>query len=129
MSGDREAAAKAAAKAALEAAKAEKRRDARRLPLELGGGRYTKWRNRVVDTERHVLKELGFTMLLQIHDELLFEVEKDKAPALRALVREAMQEAHPLRVPLLVQVKQGDSWGTLETVEEVEMAASQVAAA
>ena len=78
MSGDREAAAKAAAKAALEAAKAEKRRDARRLPLELGGGRYTKWRNRVVDTERHVLKELGFgfyQMMEHPHKFLLYYIK------------------------------------------------------
>mgnify|MGYP003315664144 CR=1 FL=1 len=63
---------------ALEAAKAEKRRDARRLPLELGGGRYTKWRNRVVDTERHVLKELGFgfyQMMEHPHKFLLYYIK------------------------------------------------------
>ena len=46
---------------------------------------------------------------------------------LQRLVRHAMQEAHgmELRVPLLVQIKVGPSWGELQKVEEVEVQASQ----
>ena len=64
-------------------------------------------------------------LLLQIHDELLFEVEEAHASELQAIVRAAMQEAtwaggEPLLVPLRVSLKQGRSWGTLKLVEEVE---------
>lgn len=66
-------------------------------------------------------------LLLQIHDELLFEVEEGRAEQLQAIVRAAMQEAtlvegKPLRVPLKVALKHGRSWGTLKLVEEVESA-------
>ena len=62
-------------------------------------------------------------LLLQIHDELLFEVAAEHAPALRTRVRRVMQgvrthDGAPLRVPLRVQLKQGSSWGELKVVED-----------
>ena len=60
-------------------------------------------------------------LLLQVHDELVFEVVEARAPRLRALVREAMEGAAPgamTRVPLLVKVKQGPTWGNLVEVPE-----------
>ena len=64
-------------------------------------------------------------LLLQIHDELIFEVDEAHAAALRRLVRDAMVEAQPLRVPLQVGLKQGASWGELSVVEEFVSQASQ----
>ena len=49
-------------------------------------------------------------MLLQVHDELVFEVAPGEAEALEALVRKAMGGAADLRVPLDVQVGLGRSW-------------------
>ena len=49
-------------------------------------------------------------MLLQVHDELLFEVPEGEVEEVRALVREAMESVHPLRVPLLVDQKLGGDW-------------------
>ena len=49
-------------------------------------------------------------MLLQIHDELLFEAPPAEVDAVRALVREEMENVHPLDVPLVVDVGVGDSW-------------------
>ena len=74
----------------------------------------------------HSSKHAG-RLLLQIHDELIFEVESGRVEELQRLVRHAMQEAHgmELRVPLLVQIKVGPSWGELQKVEEVEVQASQ----
>ena len=43
-------------------------------------------------------------MLLQVHDELLFEVADGERDALEALVREQMGSAYPLDVPLEVSV-------------------------
>ena len=49
-------------------------------------------------------------MLLQVHDELLFEVAPGERDALEALVREKMGSAFPLDVPLEVSVGYGRSW-------------------
>jgi DNA polymerase-1 len=49
-------------------------------------------------------------MLLQVHDELLFEVPRDEVEPLAAMVRETMEGALPLDVPLTVDVKVGDDW-------------------
>ncbi len=49
-------------------------------------------------------------MLLQIHDELLFEAPPEEVDAVCALVREEMENVHPLDVPLVVDVGVGDSW-------------------
>ncbi|MBN8727140.1 MAG: DNA polymerase I [Xanthomonadales bacterium] len=49
-------------------------------------------------------------MLLQVHDELVFEVRADQVDAISAGIRERMQAAADLRVPLLVEVGAGDNW-------------------
>jgi DNA polymerase-1 len=49
-------------------------------------------------------------MLLQIHDELVFEVPDDEVGALAELVREAMTTALDLKVPLKVDVAAGPNW-------------------
>ena len=49
-------------------------------------------------------------MLLQVHDELLFEVPEGELGALEALVVEVMESALELSVPLKVDVKSGADW-------------------
>ena len=58
------------------------------------------------------LRESALTsrMLLQVHDELVFEVAAGEAEALEALVREQMGSAAELTVPLDVSVGTGASW-------------------
>ncbi len=53
---------------------------------------------------------LASRMLLQVHDELLFEVADGEHDQLEALVREKMGGAYPLDVPLEVSVGYGRSW-------------------
>ena len=53
---------------------------------------------------------LGSRMLLQVHDELVFEVAPGERDALDALVREQMGSAADLLVPLDVSVGTGSSW-------------------
>ncbi|TNF32090.1 MAG: DNA polymerase I [Deltaproteobacteria bacterium] len=50
-------------------------------------------------------------MLLQIHDELVFEAPDDEVDAACALVRDAMEHATKLAVPLIVDIGVGASWG------------------
>ena len=49
-------------------------------------------------------------MLLQVHDELVFDVFRPEMDALTDLVREHMQQAYTLAVPLVVDVGQGVNW-------------------
>jgi len=49
-------------------------------------------------------------MLLQVHDELVFELPTDEVDRLAAIVREHMENVHPLEVPLIVDIGTGASW-------------------
>ena len=49
-------------------------------------------------------------MLLQVHDELVFEVPNDEMDAVTELVRVEMEHAADLSVPLVVDVGVGDNW-------------------
>lgn len=55
-------------------------------------------------------RKLTSRLLLQVHDELIFEVSKGEEEVLTAVVREAMGSAYPLKAPLEVSVGIGKSW-------------------
>lgn len=52
-------------------------------------------------------------MLLQVHDELIFEVPPDEIEAMQSMVLELMPSAMKLEVPLKVEMKLGPTWGDL----------------
>jgi DNA polymerase I len=51
--------------------------------------------------------------LLQVHDELLLEVPRDELDTLVPILRETMEGALPLDVPLTVDIKVGDDWESM----------------
>jgi DNA polymerase-1 len=53
-------------------------------------------------------------MILQVHDELIFEVPERELRETGAWVRERMEGAFPLRAPLVVDLKAGKNWGEME---------------
>ncbi|MCC5832567.1 MAG: DNA polymerase I [Chlamydiales bacterium] len=55
-------------------------------------------------------KEMEGYMILQIHDELIFEVPDHEIDELRSLVREAMEGVFSLKVPLIVDLAVGKNW-------------------
>ncbi len=63
---------------------------------------------------QQAMKKEGFRskMILQVHDELIFDAYKDEADALRALVLENMQAALPLpnQVPVIAEAGMGNNW-------------------
>lgn len=61
-------------------------------------------------------RKLKAKMLLQIHDELVFEAPKEEIPLLTKLVPEIMDSAVKLDVPLKVDSKVGDTWYDLEKI-------------
>ena len=59
-------------------------------------------------------RHLKSQMLLQVHDELLFEVPEEELEEMSQLVREVMSTALELSVPLKVDIKSGHNWGELK---------------
>ena len=59
-------------------------------------------------------RELKSRMTLQVHDELVFEVPENEVDTMRSLVREHMERAHELAVPLQVDMGVGPNWRDLE---------------
>jgi DNA polymerase-1 len=49
-------------------------------------------------------------MILQVHDELVFDVPKDELSRIQPLVKETMEQAVELQVPLVVDVSTGNNW-------------------
>ncbi len=55
-------------------------------------------------------KKMESLMIMQVHDELVFDALELEVPALESLVRNEMEQAYVLKVPLKVDVFCGDSW-------------------
>jgi DNA polymerase I len=53
-------------------------------------------------------------MTLQVHDELVFEVPESEVDLVKPLVREHMEKAYSLAVPLLVEIGVGPNWRDME---------------
>jgi len=49
-------------------------------------------------------------MLLQVHDELVFDVPKEEIEALQTMVKKEMESAFKLEVPLVVDIGIGANW-------------------
>ncbi|MFH0771838.1 MAG: DNA polymerase I [Candidatus Omnitrophota bacterium] len=58
-------------------------------------------------------KKLKSAMILQVHDELVFEIPESELETMRKIVKREMEEVVSLRVPVKVQIKVGKNW--LET--------------
>jgi DNA polymerase-1 len=55
-------------------------------------------------------ENLRSKMLLQVHDELVFDVYKEEQLLVEPLVEQCMKEALPLTVPMVVEVGSGNNW-------------------
>lgn len=62
-----------------------------------------------VDKQLHKLGKIGY-MILQIHDELIFEVPDFELIDMEQIVRRAMEKVVQLKVPLLVDISIGKNW-------------------
>jgi len=78
-----------------------------------------------------VLRAGGFRsrLLLSVHDELLLETPRDEVDRVLPLLRETMEGALPLSVPLTVQAKVGDSWEGMTPVSRRDAALAEAGAA
>jgi DNA polymerase-1 len=55
-------------------------------------------------------KKMKSKMLLQVHDELVFDAHKNEVEALKKLITERMENAFELRVKLKVDIGWGTNW-------------------
>ncbi|UYV70406.1 POLQ [Cordylochernes scorpioides] len=60
---------------------------------------------------------LHANLVLQLHDELLWEVSQEISQHLTAALRRAMENALPLTVHLPVNLRLGPSWGQLRKIQ------------
>jgi DNA polymerase-1 len=65
-------------------------------------------------------RELRSRMLLQVHDELVFETDEEELPELATAVKATMEEALPLDVPLTVDLKVGTNWEQMDRYEQAD---------
>jgi DNA polymerase-1 len=63
--------------------------------------------------------------LLQVHDELLLEVPRDELERLVPIMRETMEGALPLDVPLIVDIKVGDDWESMTPLSRADEIAAE----
>ena len=65
----------------------------------------------MINLDRKITKnKLNSRMILQVHDELVFECPSDEEEEMRALVKKEMEEVMPLKGPLVVDIGWGDNW-------------------
>ncbi len=69
----------------------------------------------MVQVEKELRDMDGVYMLLQVHDELVFEVQEDKVEQLAILVKREMEEVYELQIPLVVDLKVGSNWMDMES--------------
>jgi len=55
-------------------------------------------------------ENLPLKMLLQVHDELVFECPKENAEEFSQMIKHEMENAWPISVPILANVGIGDNW-------------------
>ena len=58
-------------------------------------------------------RDAAVKMILQIHDELVFEIEEETLAEATAVIVEKMEGVLPLRVPLSVKVASGSDWSQI----------------
>ncbi len=63
-----------------------------------------------------IAKQKNIQMLLQVHDELVFEVDKDEAEKVAKKIKKIMEGVVSLEVPLVVDTEIGNNWGEMRRV-------------
>jgi DNA polymerase-1 len=77
--------------------------------------------NRLDDEMRR--RKLASWMMLQVHDELIFECPGDEVEEMRGLCLEIMPQSLEMKVPLKIDTKVGRSWGEMQYGEPVDVGA------
>ena len=88
--------------------RAASEREAVNMPIQ--GSAADILKRAMIDVHAALLPHPDARMILTVHDELLFEVPQSRAEEFTAIVRDRMQSAAEMKVPLTVEVGVGDNW-------------------
>jgi len=58
--------------------------------------------------------KLNVKMLIQVHDELLFEIPEQETKETSKIIKQEMESAVKLNIPVIAEIKQGKNWNTME---------------
>ena len=65
----------------------------------------------MINIQNRLIKEqMTSKMLLQVHDELVFDVFKPELDKATAIIKEEMESAYKLNIPLIVDIDHGLNW-------------------
>ena len=65
----------------------------------------------MIETEKRLLQaKFKSGLLLSIHDELVFEIEKERIDEAKEIIRESMENVIELAVPIIVSIGIGKNW-------------------
>ncbi|MCF7871085.1 MAG: DNA polymerase I [Candidatus Omnitrophica bacterium] len=67
-----------------------------------------------------VKKKIGASLIMQIHDELIFDVEKNSLKNFLPVLKEKMENSFNLSVPLKVNIKAGKNWAEVEEIRNMK---------
>lgn len=97
-----------------ESAPGEFERAAINMPLQGLGADIIKMA--MIRCERELAKRDDASLLLSIHDELLFEVSDARIETVAPVLKRIMEAVYPISVPLSIGMKAGKKWGTMKTL-------------
>lgn len=75
---------------------------------------------RIYDYMKAELPRERARMLLQVHDELVFEIKEDALNEITPKIKELMESVYKLDVPLIVDVKYGENWQETEPLDHAD---------
>ncbi|MCF7869708.1 MAG: DNA polymerase I [Candidatus Omnitrophica bacterium] len=70
-------------------------------------------------------KKIKANLIMQIHDELIFDVAKDSLEEFLPMLKDKMENSFNLFVPLKVNIKAGKNWADAEQIDKIEEKKSQ----
>jgi DNA polymerase-1 len=70
----------------------------------------------MIQVDKAIAGNENVSILLQVHDELIFEIKKDTVESAIPLIKNAMENVGKLSVPLVVDVSVGEKWGEMKKV-------------
>jgi DNA polymerase-1 len=68
----------------------------------------------MIQVDKAISGNENISILLQVHDELIFEIKKDAVESAIPLIKNAMENVGKLSVPLVVDVSVGEKWGEMK---------------
>jgi len=84
------------------------------MPVQSGSSDIIK--KAMLEIYKEIQNKDDIKMILQIHDELLFEVKIERIEYYAPFIKKTMEDVFELEVPLKVDIKKGENWGAMKKI-------------